>query len=436
MIRLSEGTLWFFAISAIAMLIWLLWLRYEVKTAKEREVQNSKVIDDLKKSNEALALEREVQNSKVIGDLKKSNEALAFSLVQRESEAKLAVFRITGLESLVAEKSKAFPWLSKAKVDFDDLIAEKAEHYLRTKKHSAHKSAEDVKNYRLKAKESELLYRRILHRQQYCEYLYPWLSDLFDEEIASLLDQLDIVDPEAVDDQIGDSDPAQNFMSKAEYERLSEPDRNQMALDRFLSSKKTKWQIGREFERFVGHRLEKDNFAVKYFGATEGLEDLGRDLIATRKQETLIVQCKYWSSKKTIHEKHIYQLYGTCVDYIIEQNVQPSSHQGQLFRLENTQNVKAVFLTTAQLSDRAKRAADILGVEYEELPTHSWNYPRVKCNVSKRDGAKIYHLPFDQQYDRVKIEPSDGEFYSVSCAEAHAKGFRRAWRWRGGGHDG
>jgi hypothetical protein len=27
----------------------------------------------------------------------------------------------------------------------------------------------------------------------------------------------------------------------------------------------------------------------------------------------------------------------------------------------------------------------------------------IKCNISKRSGEKIYHLPFDQQYDKVKI---------------------------------
>jgi hypothetical protein len=51
-----------------------------------------------------------------------------------------------------------------------------------------------------------------------------------------------------------------------------------------------------------------------------------------------------------------------------------------------------------------------------------------------RPGAvseRIYHLPFDQQYDTTVIEPQRGEQYVVTVAEAAAAGFRRAWRWRG-----
>jgi hypothetical protein len=47
-----------------------------------------------------------------------------------------------------------------------------------------------------------------------------------------------------------------------------------------------------------------------------------------------------------------------------------------------------------------------------------------------RDGEKIYHLPFDQQYDRTKIRPGTGEKYAYTVAEAENDGFRRAWKWR------
>jgi hypothetical protein len=57
-------------------------------------------------------------------------------------------------------------------------------------------------------------------------------------------------------------------------------------------------------------------------------------------------------------------------------------------------------------------------------------YPAIKCNVSLRDSTKIYHLPFDQQYDRTLIEFKD-ECYVETVAEAESLGFRRAFRWRG-----
>jgi hypothetical protein len=48
-----------------------------------------------------------------------------------------------------------------------------------------------------------------------------------------------------------------------------------------------------------------------------------------------------------------------------------------------------------------------------------------------RTGERIYHLPFDQQYDKTAIEPARGQCYAITCAEAEAMGFCRAWRWRG-----
>jgi hypothetical protein len=58
------------------------------------------------------------------------------------------------------------------------------------------------------------------------------------------------------------------------------------------------------------------------------------------------------------------------------------------------------------------------------------DYPRIKCNVARPAGERIYHLPFDQQYDATVIEPDRGEFYAWTTTDAEPKGFRRAWRWR------
>jgi hypothetical protein len=55
----------------------------------------------------------------------------------------------------------------------------------------------------------------------------------------------------------------------------------------------------------------------------------------------------------------------------------------------------------------------------------------VKCNINPQTGEKIYHLPFDQQYDRVMIGNVEGEFYAETVAEAESRGFRRAFRWMG-----
>ena len=55
----------------------------------------------------------------------------------------------------------------------------------------------------------------------------------------------------------------------------------------------------------------------------------------------------------------------------------------------------------------------------------------IKCNINQTTGEKIYHLPFDQQYDKCIITPETGEFYAMTVAEAEEAGFRRAMRWKG-----
>jgi hypothetical protein len=37
------------------------------------------------------------------------------------------------------------------------------------------------------------------------------------------------------------------------------------------------WQIGRDFERYVGYRYESLGYDVEYMGIVKGLEDLGRE---------------------------------------------------------------------------------------------------------------------------------------------------------------
>jgi endonuclease YncB( thermonuclease family) len=51
----------------------------------------------------------------------------------------------------------------------------------------------------------------------------------------------------------------------------------------------------------------------------------------------------------------------------------------------------------------------------------------IKGNISRR-GTKIYHVPGGQYYDRTRINPSKGERWFCSEAEARAAGWRRSKR--------
>ena len=66
-------------------------------------------------------------------------------------------------------------------------------------------------------------------------------------------------------------------------------------------------------------------------------------------------------------------------------------------------------------------------VRCEELK----RYPMIKCNINPTTQERIYHLPFDQQYDKAIVGNVPDEFYAATVAEAEGAGFRRAFRWRG-----
>jgi hypothetical protein len=206
-----------------------------------------------------------------------------------------------------------------------------------------------------------------------------------------------------------------NFISTEEYNALTVSQRNQRALDNWKRRPKSNVEIGRMYERYIGYLYEEAGWSVEYFGATQGLEDLGRDLICSTETDIHIVQAKYWSQHRTIHEKHIFQLYGTAVVYPHERSD------------INGRPITPVFATTTSVSETARWAAKNLSVDLRD-DEMDHEYPMIKCNINGRE--KIYHLPFDQQYDRVKIDFSNGERYVETVDEAEGFGFRRAIRHR------
>ena len=311
-------------------------------------------------------------------------------------------------KSLV-EKTAGFPTLFKAIAYFDKIKDEKVEQFLRYKSHPSKKGAEVVKEETKRRRQAEYENRKTSAIIEYYESIAPFLVDL----------KNDIVDDEekfreySGEEQL---DRAIEYLTKEEFRKLPSVERNQMALDRFWDRPKSKKLIGTIYERYVGYIFETNGYDVEYFGIFKGFEDLGRDLICQKGNEFIVIQCKNWSQFRTIYEKHIFQFFGTVFQY---RDANPK------------RNVRAIFYTSTELSDLARRFAGELGMELKENFKLDKTYPCIKCNISKKDGTKIYHLPFDQRYDDVKIEKNRGEFYCATVAEAESKGFRRAFRYRG-----
>jgi hypothetical protein len=206
-----------------------------------------------------------------------------------------------------------------------------------------------------------------------------------------------------------------NWLSDNEYFQMTEQDREQLAVNRYISdiSKWSDWEKGRNYEIYCAYKLFNEGYDIIQEGLNKKLEDGGRDIIATHRKtgKILVVQCKNWSS--LVRENVVFQLYGSFVQW----------------KLDNEDRIKGMevepwLYITCGLSPEAIKCANLLGVRVRRLPMD--RFPAIKCNINHNTGHKIYHLPFDRHYDLVKIN-AKGKGYKFEIAEAIQEGFRRAY---------
>jgi hypothetical protein len=360
-------------------------------------------------------------------------------LAARKRELDLGESQLRGreeaIEILAKEKTQGFPWLAQAYADYFDLQDLWKAKYLENKPHPALKASEDHRQIAKERREAEKAARIADYLLDYCRHLAPWLDEyigLGAEELDEIIK--DIHSSWEKKEKEFDEEAKRHYGPKA-YEELTPTEKLQKKLDWYWGKRnKSNWQIGRDYERYIGYLYWEKGWDVDYHGR-KGFEDLGRDLICKKDNVVEIVQCKYWAREKIIHEKHIYYLFGTTVEYFLESfEVKEDLKQLALFPgLIQKRNVTPKLITTIDVSPKAEQVAKVLSVVVEKIPFPSghYPYPSVKCNVSRRTEEKIYHLPFDQQYDTTKIEQERLECYVETVDEAEALGFRHAYRWRG-----
>lgn len=173
----------------------------------------------------------------------------------------------------------------------------------------------------------------------------------------------------------------------------------------------SKEEVGFRYERYIGYLLEIKGFRVDYHGILKKKKDRGIDIIATFKKKAYIIQCKRYSKSHEIHENTITQLIGSVSAFKMR-HIKYSSVNGILYT------------SSDNLDEHAKETLESHGLQHIVSP-YDENYPMVKCNIGS-DGERIYHLPGDALYDRIKIEINKNEFYCKTIEEAEANGFRRA----------
>ena len=353
----------------------------------------------------------EVKNDKRVKELTEEyNRKVTALTVERDSAVEELEKRNSNLNTLLSSNLTAMPWLAGMMADFLtydlEVEAKKLEwgHNIQREKKIA-----SVRAIRADAQKRIEEAKIATYQLEYLRTLYPALDDILETDYKDL----------NFTGEIPKYDPVREYLSREEWLSLSQIERDQLALDRYVQShSKSKWQIGRDYELSVAYEYRKKGYVVDTTGSYLQLEDMGRDVIAKNEENILIIQCKYWSSTKTIHEKHIMQLYGTCVLYQVENLTMPGV-------------VKGLFITNTKISDKAKSIAAALNITVVENHPIT-EFPRIKCNIGRDEfgSTKIYHLPMDAQYDITQIK-NPGEFYAFTVKEAVDAGFRRAFKWHG-----
>lgn len=308
-------------------------------------------------------------------------------------------------------------WSDRVQTEYDEMI----DRDLRRRRPPSLRAADQVKEAKAEARKHKKEAERLRPQLALYESLAPWLVEYTDLTVEEIL--AGIKEEEELKEfyKSGD-DPVSLFVPRSEWNSLSEVERNQLALDRYWqgSRRRTAWTAGIQYERFIGYQHEAKGYRVDYHGAMLGVDDLGIDLVCINDNEIRIVQCKRLSKAKGIpvRENVIAQIYGSARYYTMKKGL--------------VVGAVPVLYTSYKCSDTARRFARYLGVEvFEDVAFQP--YPCIKCNISHLNNERIYHLPFDQQYDATVIGDMDGEFYALTVSQAEEAGFRRAYRWTGNG---
>jgi restriction endonuclease len=412
----------------------------EKNTALVRNIQNLQIVN-LKLGAEKAKFEEDYELSQQQFEAELSSLTSSFDQkiikLNEEHAINLNIAKLTkckelpnkvesDIQKIIKEKEVGFPWLADALSTFYENIDNIYASYLERKTRPALKQAERIREFAREKAFFKKEFTIMKYTLKYYESLFPWLSEYIGINSDELIKELY---SEKIDEQA--KDPVLYYIQRGEFNSLNTTERNQKALDRYWSSKKSPWQIGRDYERYIGYLYEKEGYRVQYFGIEKGLEDLGRDLVCVKNNVTEIVQCKYWSKAKNIpiRENHINQLFGTTVKHYMDYNHDNNLHSF----LKDYQDGKIVgtMVTSTVLSETALDFCKTLSIKVKQEIDLDFNYPCIKCNINPGTKEKIYHLPIDQQYDKTQIDYSAGEFYAKSVKEAEKRGFRRAFRWMG-----
>jgi len=80
---------------------------------------------------------------------------------------------------------------------------------------------------------------------------------------------------------------------------------------------------GLEFEKFVAGHFKLDGYEIVLNGLKKGKKDKGIDIVCTKDNELILIQCKNWKedSKYKIKHTHLKEFIGNCTVYVNDNNL-------------------------------------------------------------------------------------------------------------------
>ncbi|RLA75303.1 MAG: hypothetical protein DRG11_02010 [Epsilonproteobacteria bacterium] len=110
------------------------------------------------------------------------------------------------------------------------------------------------------------------------------------------------------------------ILTKKELERRKQvDDDNNPALK--TEDKENMKKYGDDFEKKVGAYYQQKGYKIDARGLRIGKKDGGIDIIATKDDEILLIQCKYIKRSEYITHSMIKEFYGNCSIYIDKENI-------------------------------------------------------------------------------------------------------------------
>ena len=118
-------------------------------------------------------------------------------------------------------------------------------------------------------------------------------------------------------------------------------------------------EVGALFERDIGHRYEHRGWMVWYRGIERGKGDLGIDLVATKGNRQMLIQCKCWTARETIPHVEIERFAEACRKYVGRREKEGID---LLPGIAPLRTYGMAYITTAHFSAPAVQAAQARGV--------------------------------------------------------------------------